>query len=142
MIAQLTGPGSDAVAAVTAAEARIFEAIKTKDVAALDSELASDFVHSPADGPDQDRAAFLRAIAEMPYRILELRGENLRFRVVDAIVLVSGTQHARVVLEDGREVVGISAFTDIFTRTPAGWRLRHAVSVDVSEAVGGPPPEP
>lgn len=91
MIAQLTGPGSDAVAAVTAAEARIFEAIKTKDVAALDSELASDFVHSPADGPDQDRAAFLRAIAEMPYRILELRGENLRFRVVDAIVLVSGT---------------------------------------------------
>jgi len=142
MLAQLGGPGSDDVAAVTAAEARIFEAIKRRDVVALESELASDFVHSPADGPDQDRAAFLRAIAGMPYRIVELHGDGLRVRVVDGVILVSGRQRARVVLEDGREVVGVSAFTDVFTETDAGWRLRHAVSVDVSEGPAEREPRP
>ena len=78
----------------------------------------------------------------MPYRIVELHGDGLRVRVIDGVILVSGRQRARVVLEDGREVVGVSAFTDVFTETDAGWRLRHAVSVDVSEGPAEREPRP
>jgi len=50
----------------------------------------------------------------------------MRIRLGIAIIVVSGTQRAHV--------VGVSAFTDVFTETDAGWRLPHAVSIDESES--------
>lgn len=118
---------------VRAAEERIFAAIAGRDIPALEAELAPDFAHTPLGSPDQDRAAFLRAIQEMPFRILELRGLDLRARVLEEVVTLAGFQEARVEMPDGTVVVGRSAFVDTFTRNGSGWSLRHAVSVELQE---------
>lgn len=124
-------------AQLRAAEERVFKAIGARDVAALEGELAADFVHSSPGGPDQDRAAFLQAIREMPYRILEIGGEELRVRVLGDVALVWGSQRVRVALQSGDVVAAVSAFVDVFVRAGDAWRLRHAVSVEVSQSSEG-----
>jgi hypothetical protein len=120
-----------------AAEHRIFAAIAAKDAGRLSAELAEDFVHTPLGGPDQERDAFLRAIQDMPFDILDLRGEGLRVRVMDGVAVLSGIQLARVRQPDGSVAVGRSAFVDTFAAGERGWRLRHAVSVDLTEGPAG-----
>ncbi|HET9361926.1 MAG TPA: nuclear transport factor 2 family protein [Vicinamibacterales bacterium] len=126
-------PNGDAEA-ILAAEDRIFAAIRARDSAALAAELATDFVHSALGQPDQGRDAFLKAIGEMPYRILEIAGQDLRVRVMGDVAVLSGVQRARVALPDGSEVVAATAFVDLFARLTSGWRLRHAVSAELPEA--------
>jgi ketosteroid isomerase-like protein len=126
-------PNRDAEA-ILAAEDRIFAAIRTQDSAALAAELAADFIHSALGQPDQGRDAFLKAIGEMPYRVLEIAGQDLKVRVMGDMAVLSGVQRARVALPDGSEVTAATAFVDLFTRLESGWRLRHAVSAELPEA--------
>jgi len=116
-----------------AIEQRIFQAIETKDVAAIGRELSEDFVHSSPGQPDQPREAFLAAIRDMPYAIRGIEGQDLRVRELGETALLSGVQRARVGLPDGREVVARTAFVDVFTRQDGRWRLRHAWSVELPE---------
>jgi ketosteroid isomerase-like protein len=116
-----------------AAEQRVFEAIRTKDVAALGRELSDDFVHSSPGQPDQPREAFLAAIRDMPYVIRGIEGQEMRVRELGETALLSGVQSARVALPDGREAVARTAFVDVFTRQDGRWRLRHAWSVELPE---------
>jgi ketosteroid isomerase-like protein len=116
-----------------AAEQRVFEAIRTKDVAALGRELSEDFVHSSPGQPDQPREAFLAAIRDMPYAVRGIEGQDLRVRELGETALLSGIQRARVALPGGREVVARTAFVDVFTRQDGRWRLRHAWSVELPE---------
>ena len=82
--------------------------------------------------PDQDRSSFLAAIRDMPFQILEIRGEDVRVRVLGDIALVSGVQRARVAMPDNGAIVNAAtAFVDAFARTDEGWRLLHAVSVEL-----------
>jgi len=119
-----------------AAEQRIFEAIRAKDVAALGRELAEDFAHSSPGQPDQPREAFVGAIRDMPYAIHGIEGQELRVRELGETAVLSGIQRARVALPDGREVVARTAFVDVFTRVDGRWRLRHAWSVELPQAEG------
>ena len=112
---------------------RIFGVIQAKDAARLDAELAQDFVHVTSGGAPQDRAAFLRAVADMPYRILEIWGEAITVRVLGDLAVVSGVQQVRVELSDGGTVRGAGAFVDLFARAGAAWKLRHTVSVELPE---------
>lgn len=118
-------------AALRAAEARIMTAIRVRDVVALERELAADFVYTNLGGEDQNRAAFLKSIAELPYRILALDGENLRFRRMGEVALLTGLQRALVELPEGGIVTGLGAFVDVFTQADGHWLLSHAVSVDL-----------
>ena len=127
----MKGPSADSEAALRAAEERIFTAIRTRDVARLEAELAPDFVHSSPGSPDQDKTAFLAAIRDLPVEILELRGEDLRVRVLESVAILSGIQKARVALADGQVVSAATAFADWFVRSDDGWRLRHAFSVEL-----------
>ena len=117
-------------AEIVSAEERIFGAIRTRDRAVLAAELTDDFVHTPFGGPDQDRDAFLRAIEDVPYKILELSGEDLRVRILGDVALLSGFQRAKVQFPEGAVVEGISAFVDLFAGGPGAWRLRHAYSIE------------
>lgn len=126
-------PESDAHALLLAAEERIMTAIRTRDMAGLEEELAPDFVYVVPGAEDQDRDAFLRAVRERTYWILDLSGEDLRVRVLGDVAIVSGTQRARVELSTGRIVTGATAFVDVFGRTNDGWSLRHAFGVEVGE---------
>lgn len=121
---------TEAEAEIVDAEGRIFDAIRTRDLARLSAELAEDFVHTPFGSPNQDREAFLRAIAEVPYTILELSGEDLRVRILGEVALLSGLQRAKVQFPEGTVIEGVSMFVDLFAGGPGAWRLRHAVSID------------
>jgi ketosteroid isomerase-like protein len=117
--------------AIRAAETRIMTAIRERDVAALERELAEDFLHTALGGNEQDRAAFLRTVAEMPFRILSLEGENLRFRRLGEAALLTGLQRGRVQLPEGGVVVSLGGFVDVFTHANGHWRLSQAVSVEL-----------
>ena len=128
----------DVEARLKQAEQRIFHAIQARDLAALEAELDEAFVLSPIGQPEQDRPAFLAAIRDMPYQILEIHGEEIRVHALGEVALVSGIQRARVALPDNGAIVNAAtAFVDAFVRSGAGWRLRHAVSVELPA-----PPEP
>jgi ketosteroid isomerase-like protein len=122
-----------AEAQLLAASERIFAAIQAHSGARVAEELAGDFVHTTVGGEEQDRAAFLKGIEEMPYRILEIRGEGLRVRVLGETAVVTGIQQVRVELPEGKVVRGAGAFVDLFVRAGEGWRLRHAVAVELPE---------
>ena len=119
------------------AEERIFAAIAARDVAALECGLTGDFVHTPIGGAEQDREAFLAAIGQMPYRILELRGEGLQARVLGDVAILSGVQRGRVALPDGQIVTGRTAFVDVFVSHAGSWRLRHACSIELPADASG-----
>lgn len=112
------------------AEGTIFSAIRARDTAMLEATLTEDFVHTTLGGEQQDRPAFLAGVREMPYRILEIAGQDLRVRVLGDVALLSGIQRARVAL-DGKTITALTAFVDVFARTTEGWRLRHAASVEL-----------
>ena len=120
----------EAQAEIVDAERRIFDAIRERDLTKLAAELTEDFVHTPFGSPNQDREAFLRAIADVPYKILELSGEDLRVRLLGEVALLSGFQRAKVQFPEGAVVEGVSAFVDLFAGGPGAWRLRHAFSID------------
>jgi len=127
----MSGPVDDIETRLRAAEERIFAAIQARDLAALEVELAEDFVHSSPGSPDQERSAFLEAVRDMPYRVLEIRGDEVRVRVLDQVALVSGIQRARVAVSADEVVLASTAFVDVFVRTDGAWRLRHAWSVEL-----------
>lgn len=118
---------------VRAAEERIFAAILARDAEALEGELTRDFLLSAPGKPDQSRDDFLRAIASMPYRILEVGGEDIRFRLLGDVALLSGVQQARVEVGPSHVVVARTAFADLFAREGVSWRLRHAFGVELPE---------
>jgi ketosteroid isomerase-like protein len=122
----------DVEARLRQAEQRIFQAIQARDLAALEAELSQSFVLFSHGNPEQDRASFLAAIRDMPFQILEIRGEDVRVRVLGDVALVSGIQRARVAMPDNGAIVNAAtAFVDAFGRTDEGWKLIHAVSVEL-----------
>ena len=118
-------------AALRSAEERIITAIRTRDVAALERELASGFVHTTLGGEEQDRAAFLHAIGAMPFRILALNGEGIRFRLLGEVAILTGLQRGLVELPEGGVVTSLGAFVDVFANVNGRWLLAQAVSVDL-----------
>jgi ketosteroid isomerase-like protein len=117
---------------------RIFDAIRDRDVATLSGALADDFVLTVPGSPDQDRTAFLAAINEAPYRILEIHGDDVGVRLLGETAIVSGLQRAEAQLADGTKVTGTTAFVDCFERNADRWRLRHAVSIEMPVDVTRP----
>jgi ketosteroid isomerase-like protein len=132
MVIASTGSATDE-GRVRAAEERIFAAIMARDAKALEGELAADFILSSPGKPEQARDDFLQAIASMPYRILEVGGEDLRCRFLGDVAVLSGVQRARVEIAPGRVVVARTAFADLFVRAGDSWRLRHAFSVELPD---------
>ena len=132
MVIASTGSATDE-GRVRAAEERIFAAIMARDAAALEGELAADFILSSPGKPEQARDDFLQAIASMPYRILEVGGEDLRCRFLGDVAVLSGVQRARVEIAPGHVVVARTAFADLFVRAGDSWRLRHAFGVELPD---------
>jgi ketosteroid isomerase-like protein len=118
------------------AEGRLFAAIAARDIEALDAELTDDFVYTQIGVADQDREAFLAAIRDMPFRILDLRGESLKARIMGDVGVLSGVQQAQVEMPDGTVVSGTTAFVDVFVMTANGWRLQHACSIELQQGSG------
>lgn len=109
-----------------------FAAIRDKDARSLGRHLAAEFVYrTPADG-DLPRAEFLRSLAALPYKILDVHGGNLKVSVYGDVAVLTGVQFAKIETADGKEETSMTAFTDVFRRRRGGrWLLTLAYGVEV-----------
>jgi hypothetical protein len=111
--------------AVEARARAIAEAIGRRDVAALRVSLAPGFSHRTTAGTTTTADVFLAGVAAIPGTIEFVRLEAVQVDVVGDAALVTGTQHARVVL-DGAAVDDRRGFVDYFVRSGPEWLLRAA----------------
>jgi ketosteroid isomerase-like protein len=119
--------------AILEIEREVMAAIERKDSEALGRFLADDFVHRTPSGDEQSRESFLKSIASMPFRILSVRGESLKVSVFGETAVLTGVQKATVRADDGQEVVGKGAFTDVFVKRGKRWLMVLAYSVELPD---------
>jgi hypothetical protein len=112
-------------------EGETFDAIRNKDREALLRILDDGFVYRSPGGPDVAKADFIEAATTLEFELVKVWGENLRVDVYDEAAVLTGVQHARVQVEDGREAVSSVAFTDIFIRRAGVWRMVLAFGVEL-----------
>jgi len=101
-------------------------AIGKRDQAALRDLLTPDFVHRTPGGPAVALTPFLAAIAQIPGEILSVTLDQLSVDIVRDAALVTGMQHAKVLLDSG-VVDDRRPFADWFIKAGGQWRLRVAV---------------
>jgi ketosteroid isomerase-like protein len=111
--------------AVEARSTEIAEAIGRRDVEGLRRFLAPGFSHRTTGGATTPADAFLEGVSAIPGTIEFVKLTNLQVEVVGDSALVTGTQHARVVI-DGEIVDDRRGFVDYFVRSGDTWLLRAA----------------
>jgi ketosteroid isomerase-like protein len=122
----------------------IFAAIKGKNTKKLDQILSEDFIYrNPMEG-DRSRLEFLAAIESLPVEILSVWSEDMKVNVFADVVVMSGTQKATTLNEEGKEEISAAAFVDVFVKQQGTWKLVWAHGVDlpsVPNAPGNPQPK-
>jgi ketosteroid isomerase-like protein len=122
----------------------IFAAIKGKNTKKLDQILSDDFIYrNPMEG-DRSRSEFLAAIESLPVEILSVWSEDMKIIVFADVVVMSGTQKAKTLNEEGKEEISAAAFVDVFVKDQEKWKLVWAYGVDlpsVPNAPGNPQPK-
>jgi len=111
-------------------ERETMDAIRAKDVKALERVLTSDFVYRTP-GAELSRAEFLQGVASLPGRILSVEGKDLRVRLFGETAVLTGVQLTVLRTDDGKELESLVAFTDIFVRRDRRWRLALAHGVEL-----------
>jgi hypothetical protein len=123
---------------VAEAARQIATAIGGRDVNALKNLLAPGFVHRALGGDRSDEQAFLQAIDQIPGEIVSVWLERLEVDMSPTGALVTGLQHARVLL-DGQVVDDRRAFVDWFVNDHGIWRLQAAVDLPNDGGEGSSP---
>jgi ketosteroid isomerase-like protein len=132
---------SDDQRAILALEAETFEAIRNQDAAALSLILDDEFTYRSPHAPDAGKAEFIKAATSLIVKLLSVWGENLRVNIYGETAVLTGTQHAKVRLENGQEAVSSVAFTDIFVKRVNGWAMTLAFGVELGAAANQPATE-
>lgn len=118
-------------AAILLIEQETFAAIRNKDAAALGRHLTADFVYrTPTDG-DLPRKEFLKSLAALPYKILDVHGGSLKVSVYGDVAVLTGVQFARIETAGGQVESGATAFTDVFVRRGGRWLMTLAYGVEL-----------
>jgi hypothetical protein len=113
---------------VAEASEKIAAAIARRDVTAIRELLAPGFVHRTLGGEGVDAEAFLRAVEGIPGEITFVRLEQIDIDMAATGALVTGVQHAQVVL-DGQVVDDRRGFVDWFVQQAGAWRIQAAVDL-------------
>jgi len=114
-------------------EQDMFEALAAKDANALRRILSEDFVLHVPGSPPVDREGFIASVAAIPGTLLSVEGEGVRTRLYGEVGILTGTQRARVRLEDGTTVTSVGAFTDVALWRDGRWWMVQAHSVELKE---------
>jgi len=117
----------------------ILDAIRSRDRRALDAILVPEFVQIDERGNRQGKEAFIAGIETGDFHIDGIWFEMISVEPLDQSAIVCGVQRAQVRLPGGVRAEGRTAFTDVFVRGPAGWRLRLATSAELTGAEPGGP---
>lgn len=113
---------------VAEAAGRLAAAIGRRDARTIRSLLAPGFVHRTLGGDRADADAFVQAIQQIPGEIAFVRLERLDVDMVPAGALVTGVQHAQVLIK-GEVVDDRRAFVDWFVNHGGSWRIQAAVDL-------------
>ena len=111
-------------------ERSIFSAIQSNDSRALEAIVADDFRLRSRGNPEVDKTTFLNVIAGNPYKILSISSEDMKVDFFGDVATLTGTQTA-VVESDGKSVISLTVFTDIFERREGQWLLVLAHSIEL-----------
>jgi len=125
------GKPSRTVEAILQLERETMEGIKNKDADALSKIVADDFIHRSPGGVDAGKAEFLKSVASLPVKVMEIWGEELKVSVYGETAVLTGVQRVKIKSADGKEEAGAGAFTDVFVRREGQWRMVLAYSVDL-----------
>ena len=118
------------VEAVLHLESEIMDAIRDRDLKALESILGEDFVYRTPDA-EVGRADFLTSIKALPGRILSVEGVGLRVKVYGETAVLTGVQRTVLRTDNGTEHESRIAFTDVFFKRRGRWQLALAHGVDL-----------
>lgn len=120
-----------------ALEQRMMDAIRTRDVTALEKLITDDFVLREPQKPDVDRRAFLEGVRATPGTIEVVAGDGVHAKVERGgkVGMITGVQRVRVRMPDGKVVEDAGAFADLCVRRDGQWRISVAFNV-------GLPPSP
>jgi hypothetical protein len=111
---------------------QLLAAIQHRDRAVLDAVLHPEFVQISEHGVRTVRAAFIDAVIDADFDILDLAFDSLAIDVFGDVGVAAGVQRGRVWLATGDEAAGRTAFTDVFVRENGRWLLRLATSADLA----------
>lgn len=114
-------------------EKETFEAIRKRDEVALGRILDEGFVYRSPNGPDADKAEFIRAVVGLPVKLLAVWGENLEVNTFGETAILTGVQRAQVETDDGKEAISSVAFADIFIKRENNWTMALAFGVELVE---------
>jgi hypothetical protein len=115
-------------AELRAISSEIAQAISRRDTTRLRQLLAPGFVHRSHGADGSAAEPFLQAIADIPGEIVFVRLEGLSVDLCPSGALVTGTQHAQVVV-DGESIDDRRGFVDWFIRHEGEWRLQAAIDL-------------
>jgi ketosteroid isomerase-like protein len=130
------GRSADDGRELLALEQRVMDAIRTRDVAALEKLITDDFVLREPLKPDVDRRAFLEGIRAAPGTIEVVAGDGVQAKVERGgkVGIITGVQRVRVRLPDGKVVEDAGAFADLCVRRDGQWRMSVAFNVGLPPA--------
>lgn len=118
-----------------ALEQSVMDAIRTRDVGALEHLITDDFVLREPLKADVDRHGFLDRIRAIPGNIEVVAGDGVRARIDQGgeVGIISGVQRARVRLADNTVVEDMGAFADLCVRRDGRWRMSVAFNVSLPQ---------
>lgn len=117
---------ADDRAELLALERRWDEAIVRRDAAALETILADDFLLIGPNGAVADKAALIKGVADPDGVSFDpFETEDVRVRVYGEVAILTGHFTQTAHLGPRSETVQL-AYTDVYHRTPQGWRAVSA----------------
>jgi len=116
---------SDDRAAIAALDTRYQLAVKNNDAKTMAAILADNFVLVEGDGKRSSKADLLRSATDGRTRYEHQDDSDRTIVVVGDTALVSAKLWAKG-LEDGKKVDYTEWFSDVYVRTPQGWRYLFA----------------
>ena len=90
--------------------------VQESDTRWFEAHLAEDFLNSNPDCTLEDRAAFLRRIAQ-PCPVSNLQAEDVRIRILGEMAII----HARTTYRKPGGEAGAGRYTDIWARRGGRW---------------------
>jgi ketosteroid isomerase-like protein len=112
-------PAGDDVRKTDAAR---FEAMRTRDLAALDRLLASDLIYTHGDGRVVDKAAFIADLKTGDFQYQAIQASDVNVRLLGDVAIVTGAAAMSVVNKGVPADIRIR-YTNVHVRRNGAWQM-------------------
>ncbi len=119
--------------AILQVEEAIFIAIKNQDSVTLEGILTDDFVYRSPGNQDVAKEDFLKLSASFPYKIVSIRGEEMKVNIYGNTAVITGLQFAKALTGEDKEETSAVMFTDVFVKRKDKWMLSLAHAMDLPQ---------